>query len=505
MAVPLTIRNLTVHTITLKQIERFEDPNALQSKASGYLFGTRNTTSAAPTAPKLGQHAQSFNCQELNIQLASFESCTVGTVNDGDETVSSQTMRLTIKISEGQCYRVDTNPSYTQKSTHTFMPLSQNPSSSYTALFHPSRPIPHLAIHTNHQPNYTQWMSALPDALPLSSLSIPGTHNSHTKYRALPSVRCQVTDIKNQLDHGIRFLDIRLQPVHATDASTKDLYLVHGAFPISLTGPKYFAPVLQTCLDFLIQHPRETVLISLKREGIGSATDEHLARLLDEHYIKPHAEKWYTDTALPYLSEVRGKLVLVRRFHIPSPSPSPSSPMGLDATAWPHNTPHALFPPTTLTFCLQDFCEITEPSIIAAKIQHCNDHLVRAAQCVHHIPGINTDIKNPVPPGPLFLNFLSGSNFWKRACWPESVAKMVNRGMEEWICRGHHLEDAGVSTREPGRTEGDVRQELNVMRAKEGHGSTGIVVMDYVGENGDWELVKLVVGMNMGVLASFDR
>jgi 1-phosphatidylinositol phosphodiesterase len=81
----------------------------------------------------------------------------------------------------------------------------------------------------------------------------------------------------------------------------------------------------------------------------------------------------------------------------------------------------------------------------------------------------------------------------------------VNRGMEEWICRGHHLEDAGVSTREPGRTEGDVGQELNVMRAKEGHGSTGIVVMDYVGENGDWELVKLVVGMNMGVLASFDR
>jgi 1-phosphatidylinositol phosphodiesterase len=27
--------------------------------------------------------------------------------------------------------------------------------------------------------------------------------------------------------------------------------------------------------------------------------------------------------------------------------------------------------------------------------------------------------------------------------------------------------------------------------------------MDYVGENGDWELVRLVVGMNMGVLLKF--
>jgi 1-phosphatidylinositol phosphodiesterase len=27
--------------------------------------------------------------------------------------------------------------------------------------------------------------------------------------------------------------------------------------------------------------------------------------------------------------------------------------------------------------------------------------------------------------------------------------------------------------------------------------------MDCVGENGDWELVRLVVGMNMGVLLKF--
>jgi 1-phosphatidylinositol phosphodiesterase len=44
-----------------------------------------------------------------------------------------------------------------------------------------------------------------------------------------------------------------------------------------------------------------------------------------------------------------------------------------------------------------------------------------------------------------------------------------------------------------------------VRRAKEGDGSTGIVIMDYVGDNGDWDLVELVVGMNMGVLAHFEK
>jgi 1-phosphatidylinositol phosphodiesterase len=30
------------------------------------------------------------------------------------------------------------------------------------------------------------------------------------------------------------------------------------------------------------------------------------------------------------------------------------------------------------------------------------------------------------------------------------------------------------------------------------------VVMDFVGEGGDWDMVRLVVGMNMGVLMKVD-
>ncbi|KAI4638190.1 hypothetical protein J4E93_010346 [Alternaria ventricosa] len=508
MASSLTVRNLTPVTLSIQRVERFEDPNTLQSKASGYFLGAQSTPTAAPTSPELSSHAQSFNDQDLETVLQPFESYTLTFANSKQSnasTLSNPTLRLTIQTSNGQRHRIDTHPSYTQKSTQSFTPLSADSSTTYRALFHPSKPVPHLSIHANHILNYSSWMGSLPDDLPLSAISIPGSHNAHTHYRALPSVRCQLYDVKVQLENGIRFLDIRVQPTHATDASKKDLYLVHGAFPVSLTGPKYLEPILKICYDFLLANPSETVLVSLKREGVGSATDEHLARILEEHYITPNARHWYTENAIPYLGAVRSKLVLVRRYNVArtvaSSSGSDCKNGGLDATAWPHNATHAVFPShsSAPTFCLQDFCEVLIPDIIPTKIQHCNDHLVRSAAAIHPIPGITTDVMNPVPPGPLYLNFLSGSNFWKKSCWPGAIAKIVNRGMEEWLCEGHHLEAPNTTPRHP--EIADESAEGVVRRAKSGDGSTGVVVMDNVGENEDWELVKLIVGMNMGVLA----
>jgi 1-phosphatidylinositol phosphodiesterase len=501
MASSITVRNLTSSSLFIKRVEQYEDPNTLQSKASGYLLGSRNTTTVVPSAPKLGEHAGSFKHQDLDVAIAPFESFTVGqlephTTANGVLVATKVTLRLTIEDTGGDRYRIDAHPSYTQKSSQAMTPLSTASTATYTTLFHPSRPTAHLAIHENYLHDYTKWMSTLPDTLPLSAISIPGAHNAHTYYRALPSVRCQVVDIKTQLEQGIRFLDIRVQPVHATDVTKKDLYLVHGAFPISLTGPKYFAPILQACYDFLSTNPSETILISLKREGIGSATDQHLAQTLSEHYITPNSSKWHLDTKLPYLGAVRGKLVLVRRYHLPDSTPS----IGLDATPWPHNATHALFPTTTPTptFCLQDFCEVMVPSTIPEKVQHINQHLVRAAACHHHIPGITTDKTNPVPPGPLYLNFLSASNFFNRKCWPGNIAKIVNRGMEEWLCVGHGLEEAPTVESYPNRVVD--KDDGRVRRKVVGDCGTGVVVMDMVGEGGDWDLVKLVVGMNIGVM-----
>lgn len=495
----LTVRNLTPEPINIACIERFEDPNTSQSRTGGYFFGTRNVSSVSPSAPELGEHAQSFNHKGLDVTLEPFESYTLSAPgNQKHGSHSNPTIRLTIESANSGRHRVDTNPTYTQKSSQKFTPLSPNPAQHFSALFHPSQPTPHLTIRSDDEVDYSRWMETLPDSLPLSAVSIPGTHNSHTYYKALPSVKCQSVDIKTQLENGIRFLDIRAQPVHASDAGKKHMYLVHGAFPISLTGPKYLAPILEACYAFLATHPSETVLVSLKREGVGASTDEHFARILQDHYIGPNALKWHTDPTIPYLGAVRGKCVLVRRYHTsPSSTSMYSTSTGLDATAWPYNCTTALFPSASPTFNLQDFCEVLVPEAITQKVQYANEHLVRAAEAMHPIPGITTDAANPVPPGALYLNFLSGSNFWKRACWPEKIAKIVNRHMEEWLCAGHHLSGPGTTPAHPERSE---EVDGMVRRKKGGDGGTGVVVMDVVGEGGDWDLVRLIVGMNMGVL-----
>ncbi|KAF2266922.1 1-phosphatidylinositol phosphodiesterase precursor [Lojkania enalia] len=513
MSQPLTVRNLTAATIYLNCIETFEDLNLPQSRASTFTFASGNTTSTTPCSPQLGRHAQSFDQRYIKIELRPFESYTLGAQgNNPDEEIQSsilltKTLRLTVEILGGERYRIDTNPMYTQKAAQSVIPLTPNPATVLGALFHPAKPASHLTIHTSHSHDLSKWMSYLPSTLPLSALSIPGTHNSHAHYRALPSVRCQVVPVQSQLENGIRFLDIRVQPSHATDASKKDLYLVHGAFPISLTGTKYLEPILETCYEFLAQNPGETILISLKREGVGNSTDELLSQILERHYVSPNRSRWYTGDKIPYLGDVRGKLILVRRYMLDDKVKRQSedgngdsdSGYGLDATEWPYNSTHAIHGP----FCVQDFCEVLHPSSITDKLKYSNEHLVRSAQCTAFIPGVNTDVKNPVPSGPLYLNFLSGSNFWRIGCWPGSIAKVVNRGIEEWICMGHHLDRPIDTPAEPGKMKdggGGENGLGNVVRkANQGDGCTGVVVMDCVGEGGDWDLVKLIVGMNMGV------
>ncbi|KAH7414437.1 PLC-like phosphodiesterase [Phaeosphaeria sp. MPI-PUGE-AT-0046c] len=490
MSLSIAVRNLTSASISIKRIEQFEDRQIQQSRPSGLFYSTRNTTSPVALAARLRDHDISLQCLDLDIVLAPFESCNLGqaeSAKDGHDDLSRVdiALRLTIEDAQGTHHHIEAYPSYTQKFSSTSKSLSTPSSTSYTALFHPTKPTAHLAIHTNHLHDYQAWMSRIPDSTPLSVISIPGTHNSHTHYRALPSVRCQAVDIKMQLEHGIRFLDIRLQPANATSTAKKDLYLVHGAFPISLTGPKYFAPVLQTCYDFLAAHPSETILLSLKKEGIGASTDEHLALILAEHYFAPAAASWHLGTTIPSMGAVRGKLVLVRRYRSPEP-------LGLDATSWPSSPAHALFPEDPM-FCLQDYCDVMDPSRIKTKVQYANEHLVRAARCQY----VEGDIS-----GPLYLNYLSASNFWNKACWPEKIAGIVNRGMEEWLCVGHGLEEAPAREGDPGHVDDDSHGgsgQGKVRRKAKGDGGTGVVVMDLVGADRDWDLVNLIVGMNLGL------
>ncbi|GME23157.1 hypothetical protein GTA08_BOTSDO05079 [Neofusicoccum parvum] len=461
MAPPLTIRNLTAGPIELKLIERYEAPGH-KSRGLGKL--THNVTSlVSPSSKKLAENAENFARQDVSIRIEPSRSHTADI--KASEREASHSLRLTIEA-DGQRFRIDTPSHKHDFESLAFTPLVPDPKRQYTGVFFQKDS--HLSVFSSA--NLQCWMRELSDVTPLSGLSIPGTHNSPTYHRALPSVRCQAVSPKEQLDNGVRFFDIRVQPEHPDDPAKDGLILVHGVFPISLTGSKHLRGLINDVHDFLKRNPSETVIVSLKKEGTGNATDQQLSMILHDHYANDDPGWWYTEPRVPKLGEVRGKLVLMRRFCIDDrlKTEHNGAGWGLDAENWAYNTPddtHGLVR-------VQDFCEVLETENIQIKTKYCEEHLARAAECVAPLPGITTDAVNPVPPGPLYLNFLSASNFWKVGCWPEKIAAKLNPAVVEYLCTKHHCD------------------------ATHGDGTTGIVVCDWVGDDGDWDLVKCIVGMN---------
>ncbi|KAG9943000.1 PLC-like phosphodiesterase, partial [Aureobasidium melanogenum] len=468
---PLAIRNLSSTPLELKVIERFETPHVDEPK--GFANITRNVTqfvvsnttgNVPPEGPDfapLTANAQSYGQQEVSIRIDPF------TTNRTDintaERSEKDVLRLTFEY-DGQRYRVDTR---TTRQSQELIPLDPDPRKQYTAIWIDKES--HLAIYSSA--NMHCWMKEMADATPLSGLSIPGTHNSPTHHKALPSVRCQAVSPKEQLRNGVRFFDIRVQPEKPEDPNNDGLALVHGVFPISLTGTKPFRKLVNDIFDFLRENPSETLIMSLKREGPGEHTDEQLSNILHTHYAND-PNLWFTEPRIPSLGEARGKIVLMRRFALAEPLTHEHDGKGwcLDAQNWAYNTPcdnHG-------SVCVQDFCEVLETENINQKIGFCCEHFERAGAQVCPVPGITTDAVNPVPPGPLYLNFLSASNFWKVGCWPEKIAAKLNPAVTEFLCVKHDT------------AKGD----------NKGDGGVGIVVTDWVGKDGDWDLIRCIVGMN---------
>ena len=167
------------------------------------------------------------------------------------------------------------------------------------------------------------WMSKISDNVLISSLNIPGTHNSGALYEPLPrTAKCQSLTLAQQLEAGVRFFDIRCR--HQNDR----FGIYHGPISQKLT----FDTVLGTMRGFLKKNPSECIVLSIKEEHRSSRTTRSFPDTLHS-YIKKNPRFWCIKKNIPKLSEVRGKLILLRRF------PS-ANPLGIPATDWGHTGLH---------------------------------------------------------------------------------------------------------------------------------------------------------------------
>ena len=452
----MTIRNLTSTPI---KIQRFE----IHQRHGGNLGKvTKNVTSIFSSLKK--HPLVHDKTEEVSVEIP------VSATRKVDVTPANTPHEILCVFFEIRDEIYQTNIMHTTRHSQYLMPINENlnpPPFKHISIYHPQHHHLVLAYHNS----YSSWMQHLSDSNSLSALSIPGTHNSPTYHRALPSVRCQVRPVREQLKRGVRFLDIRVQPEHPANPSNESLILVHGFFPISFTGPRHFRALVDEVLAFLAKKPSETVIMSVKREGPGKATDAQLSRIMRDHYANDH-HKWFTAPRIPFLGETRGKIVLVRRFNLDESLHSEWGGAGwcIDASSWADNTPNSLCLSGDL--CIQDSYEVLEKQNIEQKIKYAIEHLQRAAARVCASPDHTS--ANVEATQPFFVNFLTASNFWKVECWPDRIAAKLNPAIIEHLCLRHNEEG------EEGR----------------GDGSTGIVICDWVGNNGDWDIVRCVVGMN---------
>lgn len=205
-----------------------------------------------------------------------------------------------------------------------------------------------------------EWMKGIDDSKDLFTLTIPGTHDCVTEYVQMSHIcQCQDMNISDQLEIGIRALDIRVE------SNDNRLGMVHGiakAFnnPGLNTNQMDMSDVLLRCYDFLKEHTSEAIIFQFKNDN-GKENEKCFDNLMNT-YIKDNEDKWFLENRVPSLGEARGKIVLIRRCKMDNENKNyTDNNTGIDFSSWVEQdtaVPDALMLETNgkddATFIIQD-------------------------------------------------------------------------------------------------------------------------------------------------------
>lgn len=163
--------------------------------------------------------------------------------------------------------------------------------------------------------NPSKWMKWIPDNTPLQRVSIPGTHDTCTYNYSTPVsstfVVCQHLNITEQLNHGIRFFDLR---INRNSNNGGSFTLFHGNYYLNMN----FDDVLNQVIPFLQGNPSETVLFSMKDDG-GETDSKPTCGTILKSYINKNPDFWFNNPGLPTMEHARGKIILISRFKFDVP------------------------------------------------------------------------------------------------------------------------------------------------------------------------------------------
>jgi 1-phosphatidylinositol phosphodiesterase len=205
--------------------------------------------------------------------------------------------------------------------TFTTLYISNSSLFSLFSLAHPSLAAQYNGYHSQYSfdandLHASQWMTDLPNDTNLTSLSIPGTHDTMTSAVVGPIYQCQNHPLSTQLESGLRYFDIRAR------LKNDELLIYHQD---QYTQHSY-TDVLTTFFSFLETNPGETILMRLKEEStpINSTIDFLTAfnyYRLNSTLTSPGFEKhvWLPPsspgpTTVPTLGTLRSKILILQNF-----------------------------------------------------------------------------------------------------------------------------------------------------------------------------------------------
>ena len=179
------------------------------------------------------------------------------------------------------------------------------------------------------------WMKYVDGNKYLDELSIPGTHDSSTcsvdndTEPQTSLAKCQQDYIPTQLLEGIRYFDIRL----GKNNENGDPGIDHGICYLLKKdgGFIHLSDVIGYFITFLNENPSEALIMLVSR-GNDEATDDSVTTAF-ANVMDNNSDLFYTSSHVPTLNEVRGKIVLLRRFKLAGDSVDGHT-WGLDLTEW---------------------------------------------------------------------------------------------------------------------------------------------------------------------------
>ncbi|KAL5614497.1 hypothetical protein BROUX41_004600 [Berkeleyomyces rouxiae] len=210
---------------------------------------------------------------------------------------------------------------------------------------------------------HPDWMAQIPDDIDVTSLSIPGTHNSLTYSLHNELLQTQNTDLRGQLTAGIRYIDV--------SGRVKDnkIQLYQGDVDTTYDLGKVFTILF----DFLDQHPTEALIMRVKKDPLVSDDEEVFAGLMSDYLdartaIGQRAQSHVyfgenpESSQAPQLGEVRGKVIILQDF--------PTNTPGVGGIPWNSNTVVALdLEPESEPIPLDIKWSVTEMSLAWASLE----------------------------------------------------------------------------------------------------------------------------------------